>query len=202
MTMQEAVAPSERAGSPLPTGKMLAIIAAAAVVGTLIVFGAILPAEFNQDPLGIGRLTGLDRLAPPPESTLEETATTTPLARDYPTGFRSDTLEIPLAALGSRGRSIEYKVLMKKDAALIYQWSVPGVATPAEFYSDLHGETPAPNGEMIVATYRQAEGASANGFMIAAFDGVHGWYLQNRSANPVVVTLKISGFYELIPSTR
>lgn len=202
MTMQEAVAPSERMGSPLPRGKMLALTAAAAVVGTLIVFGAILPAEFNQDPLGIGQLTGLDRLAPPPESALDETANTTPLARDYPTGFRSDTIEFPLAALGSRGRSIEYKVSMKKDAALIYEWSVPGVANPAEFYSDLHGETPAPNGELIVATYRQAVGASANGFMIAAFDGIHGWYLQNRSANPVVVKLKISGFYELLPASR
>jgi hypothetical protein len=28
---------------------------------------------------------------------------------------------------------------------------------------------------------------------------VHGWYLQNQSVKPVVVTLEVSGFYELVP---
>ena len=47
---------------PLSAGRMLAITAGALVVASVIVFGAILPAEFNIDPLGLGKLTGLNRL--------------------------------------------------------------------------------------------------------------------------------------------
>ena len=52
---------------------------------------------------------------------------------------------------------------------------------------------------MTVATYKRATGTSANGALTAPFDGVHGWFFQNLSINPVVVRVKISGFYELIP---
>ena len=43
---------------PLSAGRMLALTAAALVVASAIVFGAILPAEFNWDPLGLGKMTG------------------------------------------------------------------------------------------------------------------------------------------------
>jgi hypothetical protein len=52
---------------------------------------------------------------------------------------------------------------------------------------------------MTVATYKQATGTSANGALTAPFDGLYGWFFQNQSINPVVVRVKISGFYELIP---
>jgi hypothetical protein len=52
---------------------------------------------------------------------------------------------------------------------------------------------------MTVATYKKATGTSQNGALTAPFDGIHGWYFQNQSINPVVVRVKISGFYELIP---
>ena len=189
--------------SPLPAGKVLALMAAAIVLGTLVVVGIILPAEFDRDPLGVGVWTGLDRLSVPAEGASEPIAgDASALSREYAIGFRSDIIEIPLAGLGSRGRAIEYKVTMKKDATLIYEWSVPGIAEATQFYSDLHGETPAPDGGLTVATYRQAMGTGAKGAMVAAFDGIHGWYLQNRSPNPVVVTLRISGFYELIEPAK
>ncbi len=82
---------------PLPAGKMLAITAGAFVIASLIVFGAILPAEFNSDPLGLGRLTGLDRLWAPRQVAFDVSASSVPIAREYPAGFRSDTIEIPLS---------------------------------------------------------------------------------------------------------
>jgi hypothetical protein len=36
--------------------------------------------------------------------------------------------------------------------------------------------------------------------IVAPFEGVFGWYLQNQSEKPVVVHLKISGFYDLVPA--
>ena len=56
---------------PLSAGRMLAIAAGALIVASLIVFGAILPAEFNSDPLGLGRITGLSRLWAPREVALD-----------------------------------------------------------------------------------------------------------------------------------
>ena len=72
------------------------------------------------------------------------------------------------------------------------------IPNPEEFYYDFHGHTLTSPAEMTVATYKQATGTSANGALTAPFDGIHGWFFQNQSVNPVVVRVKISGFYELI----
>ena len=186
---------------PLSAGRMLAITAGALVVASAIVFGAILPAEFNWDPLGLGMTTGLSRLWAPREVALDTTMAAVPLAREYRSGFRSDTIEIPLRREGdpTRGDELEYKVRMSKDATLIYEWSVSDIPNAEEFYYDFHGHTLTNEKEMTVATYKQATATSANGALTAPFDGVHGWFFQNQSVKPVVVRVKISGFYELIP---
>ena len=187
---------------PVPKRPLLALTAIGLIVATVLVFGAVLPAEFNRDPLGLGRATGLSRLWAPPEVAYQPAPGTPVLARDYAMPFRTDTIEIPLRADGDRrrGNDLEYKVRMKKDATLIYSWSVDTVPNPMEFYYDFHGHTLSPTQQtMTVATYKQATGTSASGALTAPFDGVHGWYLQNQSVNPVVVRIKISGFYELIP---
>jgi hypothetical protein len=186
---------------PLSAGRMLAITAGALIVASVIVFGAILPAEFNWDPLSLGKITGLSRLWAPREVALDITKTDVPLAREYPSGFRSDTIAIPLRREGdpTRGDELEYKVRMSRDATLIYEWSVADIPNPEEFYYDFHGHTLTNEKEMTVATYKQATATSANGALTAPFDGVHGWFFQNQSVNPVVVHVKISGFYELIP---
>ena len=72
---------------PLPAGRMLAITAGALIVASLVVFGAILPAEFNKDPLGLGRITGLDRLWAPREVEFDTSTSAVPLAREYPIGL-------------------------------------------------------------------------------------------------------------------
>ena len=187
---------------PLPAGTMLALTAGALVVASLIVFGAILPAEFNMDPLGLGKATGLNRLWAPQQVAFDASkASSGPLAREYDRGFRTDTIEIPLRPDGDRrgGDELEYKVRMKKDATLIYEWSVADIPNPEEFYHDFHGHTTVDGQEMTVATYKQATGTSANGALTAPFDGIHGWYFQNQSLNRVVVRVKLTGFYELIP---
>src|SRR5262245_22933319 len=89
---------------PLSAGKMLAITAGALAVATLLVFGAILPAEFNWDPLGLGRLTGIDRLWAPREVPFDTAASSVALAREYPAAFRSDTIAIPLRREGDPTR--------------------------------------------------------------------------------------------------
>ncbi len=183
----------------LSAGRVLAVAAAAAVLGTVIMFAVVLPAEFNRDPLGFGRLTGLDRLSAPVSHPPEQEDGGFRFAREYARSFRSDTVDLELAAAGRRGDRLEHKVWMEQDATLIYEWTVPEIANPEDFYSDFHGHTLDEDGNNVLATYRQADGTYAKGALITPFDGEHGWYFENRSANPVVVRVKISGFYRRLP---
>ncbi len=179
---------------------------AAAVIAVLFV----LPAEYHLDPTGFGKLTGLSRLSGPKTVKLDAAAAKagapSPAAattRYYPAAYRTDAIDIPLqsAEKDPQGSELEYKVRMKAGDSLVYSWTVTGLTNPEEFYYDFHGETPAGPGvpEAKVVEYRQATGDRSNGVLIAPIQGVHGWYLQNQSVGRVVVHLKLSGFYELVP---
>jgi hypothetical protein len=193
-----------QAGVTVPRGRLLLMTGGALVAAGLIIAGAILPAEFDIDPLGLGKLTGLIRLWAPGETKVSNKSGSVARAREYPQGFRADTVEIPLTGfLGGRfGSELEYKVRMKKDATLIYQWEAVGAKDARDFHYDFHGHTtPKPGGEsMSVASYKQAFGLRQQGALTAPFDGIQGWQFSNSSDNPIVVRLKLAGFYDLIPS--
>ncbi len=185
-------------------GRTLALITGGGLVaGALIVLGAIMPAEYNVDPLGLGKLSGIARLWAPEEKNIDASAAGAPLARDYDTAPRTDVIEIPLTDFlgGAKGSELEYKVHMKKDASLVYEWEVIGAGRADDFHFDFHGHTtPAPGEEMTVATYRQAYGLKAQGALTAPFDGIQGWQFSNSSDKPVVVRVRLTGFYDLIPA--
>lgn len=201
----EGVAPQ-----PPPLRRLLAITAGGFVAAAAIAVLFVLPAEGGPDLTGFGRLTGLVRLAGPKTVKLEAAtagakggAPAAAVVRDYPTPYRTDSVEIRLegAEKAPEKAELEYKVRMKAGDSLVYSWTVSGVANPEEFYSDFHGETPAQAGAQAkVVEYRQATGLSANGALIAPIPGVHGWYLQNQSVGTAVVHLKMSGFYQLVPA--
>jgi hypothetical protein len=186
------------------SGKTLALITGGGLVaGALIVMGAIMPAEYNVDPLGIGKLSGIARLWAPEQKEIDTSSAGAPLAREYETAPRTDVIEIPLTDFlgGAKGSELEYKVHMKKDASLIYEWEVIGAERTDDFHFDFHGHTtPEPGQEMTVATYKQAYGLKAQGALTAPFDGIQGWQFSNSSEKPVVVRVKLTGFYDLIPS--
>lgn len=188
---------------PMSRGRLLLAVAGAAVAAGVILFAAVLPAQFGRDPTGLGKLTGLGRLWAPSEVKIDASAGAVPLAREYSAGFRSDVVEIPLTSLmqSAKGYELEYKVRMRKDATLIYEWRVLGAENPEDLYYDFHGHTlsPDPGVKMTVATYRQAYGDHQQGALTAPFDGIQGWYFQSSAARPVVVRLRLSGFYELVP---
>jgi hypothetical protein len=190
---------------PMARGRLIAATLGALVAAVLIVLGAILPAEFNRDPLGVGKLSGLSQLWAPDERKVDVGKADAARAREYDTPFRTDVVEIPLGDFmaGADRSELEYKVRMKKDATLIYSWEVVGAADPRDFHFDQHGHTtPAPGQAMSVATYRQAFGLKQQGALTAPFDGIQGWQFSNSSEKPVVVKLRLAGFYELIPSGK
>ena len=191
-------------GRPPSGTKLAALGGGAFLAATAIMVLFVLPAEFHRDPTGFGRLTGIDQLAGPEVVSLEslsaESGTPT---RYYETQFRADTIDIPLLPEDAGQNELEYKVRMKPGATLTYSWSVTGDEEhPDWFYFDFHGESrPVPEGENpTVVEYLQTTGNSSSGSLIAPFEGIHGWYLQNQSDKPVVVHLKLAGFYELVPA--
>jgi hypothetical protein len=203
--MSDANAPPSPAGAAAPSKRtLLASIGAAAAVALVITFAAVLPAEYNKDPLGLGHLTGLSRLWAPPEAVVAPGAAGVPAAIRQPAAFRTDSFEIPLAADGDEARrnALEFKVRLPKGAGLVYSWQAEGLAVPEDLMFDFHGHTVAADakgGPVSVADYEKASGATANGSLTAPVDGIHGWYFRNRSDKPIKIRLKLSGFYQLVP---
>lgn len=185
-----AIAPSRKT--------LFTVLGGGMIAASAILVGFVLPAEYRIDPLGVGKATGLLQLAGPEhvEVAVPPADSSGTLARFYPVALRTDTVEIPLAAAGDADGTddLEWKVRMRSGDTLVYSWSVDAPAE--EFYSDMHGES-APTPEVKVVTYRKGSGIASNGAIVAPFDGIHGWYLQNQAERPVVVRLQLSGFYQL-----
>jgi len=191
----------ERHAPTLKKSRLIAIASAAFIAGSAIFVLFVLPAEFHRDPTGFGRLTGLDKLAGPEIVTVAAApAGPNATTRFYASQFRTDTIEITLPP--DEQGELEYKVKMRPGDTLTYSWNTTGdEAHPEWFYYDFHGESRPnpPDAKATVMEYRQATGLNSSGALVAPFEGVHGWYFQNQSDKPLVVHLKLSGFYELIP---
>jgi hypothetical protein len=110
------------------------------------------------------------------------------------TDYRTDVIDIPLEGLGE----LEYKLGLKEGDSIVYQWDVD-LKEPDTLYSEFHGHTEPVNGVGDLMYYRKATGASERGALVAPFTGIHGWYLRNDGEDPIVVRLKVAGFYELLP---
>jgi len=196
----------------LDRGGLLKRVAIAAVAGAFIVFCVVLPAEYRKDPTGFGRLTGLLELTKPRVTTLSPEAaanaatdptdpalaaftaqvtggmpTNAKANKSYEGAFHSDTVKIPIGPDGE----LEYKLKMKTGETVVYSWKVDR----GMVYYDLHGQ---PEDPKKSERYKEVqEATSANGAMVAPFDGIHGWYFLNLTAQPLVVTLNVAGYYEL-----
>lgn len=196
----------QAATNPAPPSKraLLISIAVAVVTSLVIIFAAVLPAEYNRDPLGLGHATGLSRLWAPKEVRVDAAAAGGPAARKEATSFRTDSFEIPLAADGDEARrnAMEFKVRLPKGGMVLYSWQAEGLPAPDDLMFDFHGHTIAKEakGAVQVSDYEKGSGAAANGSLVAPIEGIHGWYFRNRSDRPVKIRLTLSGFYQLVPS--
>ena len=90
----------------------------------------------------------------------------------------------------TQGREI--KLTMKKGARVNFSWSTDrGVVN-----YDAHGDPPNPP-RGFYHGYGKGQGkASDAGVLVAAFDGIHGWFWRNRGREPLTVTLRVEGEYE------
>jgi hypothetical protein len=178
-------------------GGLLLRLAIAALAGAVLTVCVVMPAEYRKDPTGFGKLTGLIALstptvAKPAEAPVDAKAAVEPgLSKNawfYPGEYRTDTVKIPLGPDGE----LEYKVAMKAGEAMVYSWSVDHESV----YYDFHGE-PSTDPKHATRYREEQENTKASGAFVAPFEGIHGWFWLNLSGKPIVITLKMSGFYQL-----
>ena len=163
----------------------------AALVAAVLLVLVVLPAEVGWDPTGIGGALGFTALGNL-ESDLSDAPVGSHFSADRP--LKAETLEVPLAP----EEEMELKFVMKEGATLLYSWQTDG----ASIYSDLHAD---PIGGLDGEDHRYREDESTTGgrgSITAPYTGNHGWYWLNRTAEPVIVTLEVQGYYSVIKETR
>lgn len=207
--MPDSLAPSSR--------KLLRSTAIAIVTALLLLVTVVMPAEYGVDPTGIGQVLGLTRMgqikaqlareaatakaadssispsqvsavgaAPLPAPGLAADTTSTRVAVNERVG-KSDTVQVALRP--DEGKEI--KLAMKKGARVTYSWSTDHGVVNYDTHAD---RTEAPAIKYHGYAKGQAE-PSDEGELIAAFDGMHGWFWRNRTRETVTVTLRTSGDY-------
>ena len=184
------------------SGKTLALITGGGLVaGALIVLGAIMPAEFNSDPIGLGKLTGIARLWAPERERLQPApapSPSRPMRRRH-----SHIVDIPLGATEWKEAAIEYKVAMNPGQSIFYKWearNLDGTPVTVPVEVDQHGhDLPAKGQPQTVIDYRKARLLADQGSITAPIDGIFGWYFKNHASDPIMIRLEIEGFYTLVP---
>lgn len=173
--------------------RLAAAAGAALLAAGLILVLFILPAEYTVDPTGVGARLGLLNLGVVGQQ-VEALNASTPAgeaqavvvaAQEKP--FNQEAVSFTLAPRGS----IEYKYRLENGETLLFSWQATG-AVEYEFHAEPDG---APRG--YAQTYEKSNGRQVAGTLTAPFSGIHGWYWENASDQPVTVTLTSAGFYNL-----
>jgi hypothetical protein len=184
----------------------------AAGIALALLLTVVLPAEYGVDPTRIGSVLGLTEMgrikvalaAEAEAASAAEAASgdatpiaaapvpATPVAADSvvtaglpATAAKADVAELSLAP----GEGKEIKLAMREGARVTYAWSVQGGVVNYDTHADRPG--------VDYHGYEKGQGvASDEGVLVAAFDGMHGWFWRNRSGAPVTLTLRVEGDYQ------
>ena len=136
----------------------------------------VLPAEYGVDPLGTGELLGIDGMSGYTVSALT--------VEDH--APHEDRVMFPLAPF----ESIEYKYALHEGEAVIYRWSAQG-----EVVFDLHSEEEGTDPEDSVS-FSVGRADHQQGSFVAPFNGIHGWFWENRGDQEVLVELVTTGYFD------
>jgi hypothetical protein len=192
-------------------------IAAAVAAGLLIT--TVLPSEYGIDPTGLGRLLGLTQMGDIKKAqasqtnvdagsavTLKNPLVANAAAQNLPSApAPSSAAGASNSAAASQehvttitlanGQAAEIKLSMRKNAAVQYDWSTAG-GVPVNY--DTHGDPDGAPKDFYHGYSKGSNKAGMQGDLVAAFDGIHGWYWRNRSGVEATITLKTKGSYSKI----
>jgi hypothetical protein len=202
---EPVTAPTAPSRKQLLIGSAVAL--AVAAVG-LVVF--VLPAEYGIDPTGAGEALGitqlsegeeniylkrgqarenvlfpLDASATADEAGLREVLADNGIAFASDAAVQSDRFEIELLPY----EGIELKYVLAQGAPMIFAWRSTG---PVNF--DMHAH-PFEGGVDLTESYVITDAPAQTAVYVAPFTGIHGWYWQNRTLEPVRLTLDATGAF-------
>jgi hypothetical protein len=202
----------------LETKKIVLATITAIILGSIIVVGAVLPAEYGIDPTGIGKITGFGKLYQPaekntltilpgtgaqsaikvlklegggsePEVVRPEEANSPAPAIQYEE--RSDSVQVSLKA----GKGLEYKVRILKYGRLKYEWKTSDGIVYADFHGDVKQANPPK--DIYYESYAIAYSNNMIGNLLTPYEGRHGWYFKNMTGNDMTISIRLKGQYEL-----
>lgn len=181
--------------------------AIAALVAAVLLVTVVLPAEYGIDPTRIGsvlRLTPMGKIKVALEKEVEPGHSGTPgvlpvlpeigTTQDFPSPApaESSTTKQDITRLTLRpNEGREIKLTMEEGDRATYRWSVDVGAVNF----NTHGEPPNPPRGFYHGYGKGAAARSDDGVLVAAFDGMHGWFWRNVSDADLTVTLETAGDY-------
>ena len=157
-----------------PSPKKIAwAVVTAVLVGALVLVGAVLPAEYGKDPLGIGGTFGLlalSRIQPIETESIE---------------YKTDVVEIKLAPTEWAESTYEFE----EGSSMLFSWK----STEAVSYNFHSAPEGAPPG--YAESFDAQENDQAHGTYTAPFAGIHGWYWENLGPDYLTIWITTAGFY-------
>ena len=182
--------PSEK---DLPTSSQLLKSTMVAVcVGCALLILFVLPAEYGNDPTGVGELLGLKKMGEIKIRLKQDFLKKNVGARDElmvesETGKENqDVMEFVIEP----NEAIEIKLEMKKGSIAKYNWTTKNGGLNYNLHGDGH------KGSQKSISYKKGRMTSSDsGEFKSEFDGYHGWFWRNRNSEGVAVILETSGEY-------
>ncbi|TKG87294.1 hypothetical protein EYV94_28405 [Puteibacter caeruleilacunae] len=202
--------------------QIIKLFTIAMAIGTFLVLAAVMPAEYGIDPLGTGKVLGLDKLyesqeSSAPDKKVEESTSkavkqnplllTTHLESAYlkkqkmpkevlapepDKQYQNKEDELTITIPANKG--LEYKIKVKKHGQLKYEWNSGDIT----MLHDFHGDPLTAEKTGWYQSYTIAYSNNMVGNFLAPFTGKHGWYFKNHTSQDVKVKIRLKGQYELI----
>jgi hypothetical protein len=170
----------------------------ALAIALLILFTAVLPAEYGIDPLKTGAALHLTDLATANETKPASASRTAAAPVLAPAGvytaqskvYKVDTEDLTLFP----GDGVEIKYHMQKGAGMVYAWKANG-----KLRFEFHGEPDQKPNQDYYESYELEDKVGQDhsfGSFIAPTTGIHGWFWENKTNQQVQMHLTTAGFYD------
>lgn len=164
----------------------------ALAVALVLLFTAVLPAEYGVDPLKTGKLLGLMGLAQTGNSSgrAAAVAVSTGVYTSQPRIYKVDSEDFQLRP----NEGVEIKYHMQKGAGMVYGWKADG-----KLAFEFHGEPDQKPTKDYFESYElddKVGKTESYGSFTAPSTGIHGWFWQNKGHTDVKFHLTTAGFYD------
>ena len=159
----------------LPKRGIFASMLLSFFVAVIIFVVFVLPAEYGEDPTGLGALMGIDGIS----------AYSVGVLSLEDESIKKDEIVFTLEPF----ESIEYKYELAAGQSMLFSWE-----SDNEVIFDFHSEEQGSDPEEAVS-FDLGKAQSRTGTYVAPFNGIHGWFWENRGSEVVEVRLSSTGFY-------